>query len=350
MERNKASEREFVRCALCGSQESRPFFTGRDLFLAKDEEFTVVRCVVCGLIYVNPRPTPEALAAYYPDDYLAYRKIPWEDVGIMGKGRGVWADVKNTIKKVILEEYYGYSFGSGSGKNKRGKNVFKMALVYPFLSKFRWMYYRTIPFVEGGKVLDIGCGNARYLAELKQLGWEACGVDINQACIRHAESAYGIKVYCGDAALQRLPDGSFDCITLWHFLEHSTDPAGILRECARIIKPGGLIVVGLPNCASLEAGWLKEKSILFDVPRHLYAFSPVTLRRLAAAAGLKKEKAVYTASFPSIIESLNISFRSQGMKKQINTDILLNPLVVFLDMAISWFHLSSTMIFYLKKE
>ena len=71
------------------------------------------------------------------------------------------------------------------------------------------MYYRSIPFVKGGKVLDIGCGNSSYLAWLKKLGWEVFGVEIDKSCVEYAQKEYGIDLFCGDLLEAGFPERHF---------------------------------------------------------------------------------------------------------------------------------------------
>ncbi|HOW42475.1 MAG TPA: class I SAM-dependent methyltransferase [Candidatus Omnitrophota bacterium] len=293
-----AGQFEYVRCNLCGADAPEPFAEGTDRLLKRGERFTLVRCSRCGLVYLNPRPALADLARHYPPEYVAYKKIAAEQVGIMGRGTGRYARLKNRIKQSILERYYGYPAADTRGGLPRWR-------VRLFLGVFRRMYYRTVPWVAGGRVLDVGCGNAAYLAWLKQLGWQVQGVEIDPGCVRYAREVFGIDVFAGRLRDAGFADESFDCITLWHSLEHCEDPSGILAECRRILKKGGLLVICVPNVGSWEAALFKQRSLLCDLPRHFYDFSGRTLSRLLEKNALSLRHIRYLEDVPIIDWTLN---------------------------------------------
>lgn len=349
MSENFEVEKEYVKCNLCNADNSRFLFAGKERWFKKEGHFKVVKCKECGLIYLNPRPTTQAIGYYYPPDYIAYKEIDSEKIGIMGKGKGKFARLKNWIKKTILEEYYKYDF-KNSGREKKSKDLFKSILVSPFLSKYREMYYRTIPFFDKGKVLDIGCGNGSYLAWLKELGWQVYGVEIDENSIKVAREEYGIDIFCGDLLEANSPDNFFDCITMWHFLEHSHHPLQILRKTNRLLKQNGLAVISVPNINSLEAKLLKENSFLFDIPRHLYDFSPRTLTKMLGKTGFKVKKIIYSPRLDIFQWSLDFLLEEKRYRMRIGSKCRTNPLVKLMAKLQSLCHISSIMTFYARKK
>ncbi len=348
MKENFEIEKEYAKCNLCDADNTQLLFIGKDRLFKKAGLFNVVKCKECGLIYLDPRPTQKSINYYYPPYYGPYKKIGFDDVGIMGKGKGKFAYLKNWIKKTILEEYYKYDF-KNLGRKKKSTNLFKRILVFPFLPKYREMYYGTIPFFDRGKVLDIGCGNGSYLAWLKELGWEPYRVEIDENCVKFAREEYGVDTFCGDLSEANFSDDFFDCITMWHFLEHSPHPLEALRESNRILKRDGLVVICVPNMNSLEAKLLKERSDLFDVPRHLCGFSPHTLRRLLSKTGFRIKKIVYFKGLGSFERSFNRFLEEKGYKMKVSSKWRANLLAKFVGELLSLFRLSSIMIFYVKK-
>ena len=266
----------------------------------------------------------------------------------MGKGEGRFARLKNWVKKTILEEHYRYDL-KNLGREKEIKNLFKKILVRPFLSKYRKMYHATIPFFDKVKVLDIGCANGDYLAWLKELGWEPYGVEIDENCVKFARKEYGIDIFCGDLLETKFPDNYFDCVTMWQSLHIHHHPLQILREINRILKKNGLVVVSVPNINSLEAKLLKEKSFLFDIPRHLYDFSPRTLKNLLKKAGLRTEKIIYLPRVDSFQWSLDSLFQEKGYKIRVESKWRTNPLAILTAELLSLCHMSSIMTFYVRK-
>lgn len=341
-------EEENVKCNLCHADDTRFLFSGKDRQHSKEGLFRVVQCKICGLVYLNPRPTQRNIGYYYPSEYIPYGKTAFQDIGIMGKGRGSFARLKNWMKKTILEEHYKYDFRN-FGKTKKKKNLFKKVLTYAFLPKYRKMYYQTIPCSENGKVLDIGCGSGSYLAWLKQLGWQAYGVEMNKDCVEFAAKEYGIDIFCGDLLEAKFPDSYFDCVTMWSFLEHCRSPLETLKETNRILKQGGLMVIFVPNFDSLEIRVLREKSFLTDIPRHLYNFSPRTLQAMLIKAGFKVKKVVYFPRIDMLRWSLNVFLEEKGSGIRLGGRWLSNPLVKLAAGLLSLCRLASIMTFYVEK-
>ncbi|MBI3079602.1 MAG: class I SAM-dependent methyltransferase, partial [Deltaproteobacteria bacterium] len=160
----------------------------------------------------------------------------------------------------------------------------------PLEGLMRWLQTRRARRVAAllgrpGRILDIGVGRAKFLATLSDWGWEVYGTEFSEASARFAREQLGLRVAIGDVAVAGHKDGSFDVITLWHVLEHLRDPAGTLRECRRLLRPGGFLVVAVPNADSLEARLSGAAWFHLDVPRHLHHFSERALRRILADLG-----------------------------------------------------------------
>jgi len=134
------------------------------------------------------------------------------------------------------------------------------------------------------RVLDVGCGSGVLLARMKALGWDAEGVELDPDGVKAARGR-GVGVRQGTLEQQAFPDNTFDAVHSAHVIEHVYDPVGLLRECHRILKPGGTLVILTPNIESwghrkFGASWLN-----LDPPRHLVLFSTRTLSRSASQAG-----------------------------------------------------------------
>lgn len=340
-------EKEYVKCDLCNADNTKVLFLAKDRGLLKEGIFNVVQCRGCGLVYVNPRPTRKGMKYYYPPDYGPYQKINYDNVGIMGKSKGKIAGLKNWVKRTILEEYYGYHSKNIGGRGK--SKVLKKILVFPFLPKYKNMYYWTIPFFEQGKVLDIGCGNASYLAWLKQLGWEPYGVEIDEACVKFAKQEYGIDVFCGDLLEAKFPSNFFDCITMWHFLEHSSSPLLSLKESYRVMKQNSLLVICVPNIGSLEAKIFKSCWYPLDIPRHLYDFSGHTLRQLLGKAGFKIKRISYSDKVDTLLWDIEYLLKENGYAKKISARWRMNLMLKSVGKLLAFTHQSSVITCYATK-
>lgn len=196
--------------------------------------FSIVACKKCGLQMINPQPTPEVLSSYYDERYY-------------GKGTKKFIPIITWLRRLSVK-----------------KKVRKISSFYA---------HRT------GKVIDIGCADGAFLFNIMKRKWDVYGSEHSES---FATSPYlhDIKVHIGDIDTLGADNCSFDVVTLWHVFEHLADPNRYLREINRIIKPNGLLVLTLPNIDSWQAKLFKAKWFHLDPPRHLFHFSPATLRVL----------------------------------------------------------------------
>jgi len=164
--------------------------------------------------------------------------------------------------------------------------------------------------VKGGRLLDVGCGSGDFLAFMQQLGWRVEGVDFDAKAVRNA-AAKGVHAKVGSLESQKFPEGAFDAVTMSHFIEHVHDPRRLLRECRRILKPGGYLVAVTPNIDSLGHRLYGHSWMHLDPPRHLHLFSLNTLRRLTEAAGFSQ-----VAAFTSIRGAYGVFLGSWSIRRK----------------------------------
>lgn len=230
-------------CVVCGGTESDPFYACAEPNRMTDEVFQMVRCRACGLVFVSPRPDLAEQDRYY---FREYYKKP----------------------SPKLEQ----SVGLLSGLFDR---------------------YRTGKIAGGrppGRVLDVGCGEGGFLAAMQRRGWEAWGVETSTAGAALSAQRLGLKIFNKPLPDCGLPEAHFDVVTLWHSIEHITQPQAYLKEARRLLKDDGLLFLGFPNIDSLEFRLSKGDWFHLDLPRHITHFSPATMERLLEACGLRTEK------------------------------------------------------------
>ncbi|MCI2424435.1 class I SAM-dependent methyltransferase [Candidatus Acetothermia bacterium] len=138
-----------------------------------------------------------------------------------------------------------------------------------------------------GKLLDVGCGNGRFLVRMQELGWEVTGVEPDGEAAKVALERFGLSVHEGALEEVAFPDDTFDAITMSHVVEHLPDPISTISECRRILKKGGRLVVTVPNIESLSYRIYREAWRGLEVPRHLFLFSSPTLRACVERSGLQ---------------------------------------------------------------
>lgn len=148
-----------------------------------------------------------------------------------------------------------------------------------------------------GRLLDVGCGDAGWLADMRQRGWQAEGQDVDADAAQRAQRDHQIEVHVGALDALGLPDHSYDAITLSHVIEHVAQPVALLRECTRLLRPGGRLVARTPNAKSFGQTQFGRHWVALDPPRHMCVFTPATLARLAGDAGLPSARtAIWTHS------------------------------------------------------
>lgn len=270
---------ETVACELCGSDEACVVLRQKDLLHhATDEEFTVVRCARCSLLYLNPRPTMAEMGRYYPAQYFTPPPPKMRSALERSAKR-----FSRLVKQWIMEDFYGYP----GGGPRRPWHVIRRLLLWP--EQFRRVFRGRdlVPWVGHGRLLDVGCGPGGNLATLQDLGWDAYGIELSEAAVEQARARVGDRIHMGTLDDAPFAPESFDVVMLSHSLEHLYGPAAAIARVRHLLKPNGLLIIAVPNAASLEAKLFGQWWVPWDPPRHLYHFEPATLTRLLEQAGFR---------------------------------------------------------------
>lgn len=138
-----------------------------------------------------------------------------------------------------------------------------------------------------GSLLDVGAGRGRFVAAARGAGWAATGIEPSERGAAAALSVYGVELERGGLADAV---GSYDAVVLWHVLEHLDDPDGALARLSALVAPGGTLLVGVPNLASVQARIGGSRWYHLDLPRHRTHFTPAGLRALLARHGFVVER------------------------------------------------------------
>jgi len=251
-------------CPVCESTQFTPFLACVDHTVSR-ETFQIVQCASCGFKFTNPRPDESDLGRYYKsEEYVSH---------------------SNTKKGFINATY---------------QSVRK----YTLLKKLQLIskYFRT------GNILDIGCGTGEFLNTCKNAKWTTLGIEPDDDARKMAVENYGLDVRT-ESDMKDLPDGSFNIITMWHVLEHVPKLNERVEELKRLIKPNGVIIIAVPNCNSLDAKIYKEHWAAYDVPRHLYHFTPKDIEAL-----FKKHTMKAVGIQPMVFDSFYVSMLSEKIK------------------------------------
>jgi SAM-dependent methyltransferase len=219
-------------CPVCGAGKSSTIYPRAQDPITLDF-FQVCRCSGCGVAYTAPRPA--SMDRYYPAQYRAY--------GPLVRG--------------VLRALYG-------------------------LRVSRWAKYKK----GGGKVLEIGCGPGLMLEEFSRRGWQAFGVERNDAAAAEARGRVGAAAIF--TRLEDVPAGAqFDLIVMFQVLEHIGEPVSLLQECSQRLAREGRLIINVPNFSSWQSRWAGAKWMHLDVPRHLVHFTPESMAATLQRSGLK---------------------------------------------------------------
>jgi len=244
--------RQEKNCNLCHGHKSK--------YLFSVHSFNVVRCLDCGLAYLNPMPYPDDAAGLYTVDY--YRSKDAEEDAPLG-----YPDY------LELQEHHTFVADE---------------------------LLRPLGDIKPGTVLDVGCGMGTMLGRFRELGWEAYGIDVSAYATDYARDELGLKVFTGAVEEAELPESFFDLVTVVHVIEHLPDPRSTLETLHRLLKPGGVIVVATHDTSGLWPRIVGKHWRHLNIPEHLYFFSRKSLDRMLVDTGFRTFRLTETATLAAV--------------------------------------------------
>ena len=233
-------------CPLCLSEMITDHFNCTDHFISK-EEFVIARCVTCGFLFTQDYPDENEIYKYYESTgYISHSDT---SEGIINK-------IYHLARQVML---------------LRKRKIIKITTG-----------------LKHGNLLDVGSGTGHFASVMQNSGWSVKGIEINEKARDFSSSTFNLEIIAPHQ-ISELDSNSFDCVTVWHVLEHFHDPDKYISDIIQLLKPEGICLVALPNSASCDAKYYRHVWAAFDVPRHLWHFDPVTFTDFARKSGLKVE-------------------------------------------------------------
>lgn len=225
-------------CPVCRSVLAIPTFS------VEGVESRVVVCDTCGLGRLYPLPTVEQIASFYPQEYYGETGKKFEPL------------VEWMVRNVAA----------------------------------RHARFLVRGLQPGARVLDVGCGRGVLLRAFADLGYEAHGFEVSAKAAEGVDPRVKVRI-ANQLAEANYDAEYFDRVVIWHVFEHVTDPRETVEEMYRILKPGGRVVVAVPNFSSYQARWAGPAWFHLDLPRHLFHFPVEALRRLLEDCGFRYRSA-----------------------------------------------------------
>lgn len=257
----------YSHCPACDSAELKGIFSVKD-HTVSGENFKIVECLHCSLRFTQDVPDQQSIGSYYKsDDYISHTD----------SSKGLVNNLYQRVRKITLHQ--------------------KRKLI------------QQLTGLKNGYLLDLGSGTGAFAHEMTKAGWQVTAMEPDEDARNKAREIYGLELQSLDAFYD-LPGSAFDAITLWHVLEHVHELNKYVDTLKRIIKPSGKILVAVPNYTSGDASEYSEHWAAYDVPRHLYHFSPKAMEMLMNKHGMVVEK-----KLPMWFDSFYVSMLSSKYRK-----------------------------------
>lgn len=242
-----ASMIHYTNCPVCGSADIKKALTAKDFTVSK-QHFDIYECSQCLLRFTQDIPDTDSIGAYYKsEEYISHTDT----------SRGIVNNLYQKVRKYTLGQ--------------------KRKLV------------EKVTGIREGQLLDVGSGTGAFVNEMSSHGWQVTGLEPDADAREVANKNYGFELK-DTSAFYSLQPGSYDAISMWHVLEHVHDLNAYIQQLKSVLKENGKLFIAVPNYTSGDASVYKEFWAAYDVPRHLYHFSPNSMRVLIEKHGMRIEK------------------------------------------------------------
>jgi 2-polyprenyl-3-methyl-5-hydroxy-6-metoxy-1,4-benzoquinol methylase len=256
----------YTNCPICSSPNIAPQLTAKD-YTVSQKEFVIWHCKNCTAGFTQDVPEQNEIGVYYQsDNYISH----------------------SDTKKGFVNTLYHWV-------RKRT------------LDKKKQLLIDEVGMMKG-EMLDIGCGTGAFLNTMKTAGWGITGLEPDATARAKATELYSIKPLSSEKIFELKPS-TYHAITMWHVLEHVHELHEYIKQLSTLLTPNGKIFIAVPNYTSKDAAIYGANWAAYDVPRHLYHFSPAAMQQLIAQHNLK-----ITAIKPMWYDSFYVSMLSEKYK------------------------------------
>lgn len=257
----------YKHCPVCTGTAASKYLQVTDYSSSK-KNFEVWKCPDCTACFTQDAPAQDEIAPYYQfEDYISHTDTK----------KGLLARLYHFVRNITL-------------RSKR--DMIKKATG-----------------LNTGQILDIGCGTGAFLHTMQKCGWQVTGLEPDETARKNCLAIHGITAQLPDE-LFSLPEQTYDAITLWHVLEHVHQLQDYIARINKLLKPGGILVIAVPNYTSHDALVYQQYWAAWDVPRHLYHFSPAAMKVL-----LERHQFTVQQTKPMWFDSFYVSMLSEKYRK-----------------------------------
>lgn len=263
----------YDKCPLTGTANIKKIFEVRD-YTVSNKKFSIWQNNELDFRFTNPVPDENEIKNYYQsEDYISHSEI----------------------KKGLINRLYLLARKWTVSSKKRLTNQ---------LNK------------KKGYLLDVGCGAGFFLNHMKENGWKCSGIEADKRSRNQTIERYGLQIIA-PSAISELESGKYNVITLWHVLEHIHELHSSMKEYFRLLAPGGRLILALPNYRSYDAEFYNENWAAYDVPRHLYHFTPEAVKNLLEKHNFKPELKKLMPLDAFYVSMLSEKYRNGSMLRAI---------------------------------
>ena len=258
-----------MSCPVCLNPVTAPALVGTDfLFESTSKTFTLYSCDACHCLFLHPMPDSSEIERFYPADYW------WN-----ARRSGGLNKLESVYRKLALRDHIAFISKAAGDR--------------------------------GVDVLDVGCGSGTLLGLLKHRGFRVTGLDFSAEAAEIAKTENGVDVAVGSLEEAHFAAESFDVVTLFHVMEHVTNPHLVLAEVSRVLKPNGVAILQVPNIESWQFKIFGARWYGLDIPRHVIDYSRNSMLKLLADSGFVVNRirhfnlrdngpALVSSAFPSL--------------------------------------------------
>lgn len=293
-----------MNCPICENPNTKIEFDSFDFSLTM-EKFSILHCQQCNLRFTSPVPAQSEIGKYYKfTEYISHTDVK----------EGWMNQLYHKVRNRTLAQ------------------------------KTKWV--QSLFTGHKGHLLDIGSGTGAFVNAMKEKDWKVSGLEPDEATRAIAFKNYGIQLQSIDN-LYNQPENEFEVITMWHVLEHVHDLKPYINQCYKSLKQNGRLIIAVPNYTSFDSNFYKKYWAAYDLPRHLYHFSPLSMHVLMNALGFE-----IVQTKPMWYDSFYVSLLSEKYKKTGKIGVLIAGLIGSLSnlYALLDYTKASSIIYEIKKK